>query len=322
MTYYVYGIVDPTELPEKTETLADQLSAVIYVGKGIGSRSEAHAAEARKILEDEAESERANDSEYGAKLDRLVALYRQGHEPRTVKLSAGFEIEADAYAVEAFAIEAINALRIAQGKPPLTNRIKGHGIAIEPLPQYISRLSVEKTQVTDRSGDGELAILVACDTDPIGDGRYVPDSNGELPARIAGYGPGRVIAMKWVGEAPERRGWDVHMPWDDEEARRRGQRYWPIGIDQMSTWLAHPETAPRYLLLGVKEDKRRIIRYAWRINPEGAWEYYGFDSKRSHIWGVPITEPVNDHPLVNTVPMIGPTQAMLGNASGVKLIRY
>lgn len=39
MSYYVYGIVDPTEVDlTQVPTKEEQLGAVIYVGKGTGNR--------------------------------------------------------------------------------------------------------------------------------------------------------------------------------------------------------------------------------------------------------------------------------------------
>lgn len=323
MTYYVYGIIDKTELPMKLNrdlTLADQLSAVIYVGKGTGSRSEAHAAEAKRIIEDEREKQTSGaGASYGRKLDRLIEMFRSGNPPQSVKLSAGFENEADAFAVEAFAIESINALRLAHGRAPLTNKVKGHGVAVEPLPQYISRLNTERVGVLDRHGEGSLAILVKGSTESMGDRSHVHDPQGDLPDSLRGA-EGRVASMTEMGELPRRRGWDLHLPWDDDEARARGRRYWPLAADLVRQWIDDPEAAPQYLMLAVEQERQTTVRYVWAIDPGGVWEYYGRDG-RGHLWGIPLGEALDDHEMLNTVPTISDHQAMRGNAAGVKLVR-
>lgn len=317
MSFYVYGIIDPTELPDRTTSLAEQLAAVIYVGKGTRLRSEDHANEARRLLENEA-NEGTGTADYGRKLNRLIDLYRAGTPPQSVKLSAGFADEGDAYKVEAFAIEAINALRLAHGRAPLTNAIKGHGVAIEPLPQYEARMNTSRVEVADRHGAGQLAILVTADLDDSSNAEYELGDPAYLPAELQGL-DGRVNWMVRTDDLPARRAWDVHMPWSDEEARERARRFWRLGADNVRRWITNPDEAPTHLLLGVKESQRSptTIRYAWRIDPRGKWEYY----PGARI-GVPLLQADDHHPLVNTIPVIDDQGAMLGNAGGHKLIRY
>lgn len=316
MTFYVYGLIDPTELPDRTVSLAEQLSAVIYVGKGTKLRSEDHANEARRLLEQEiADPEIGSD--YGRKLDRLIGLFRAGTPPKSVKLAAGFDNEGDAYKVEAFAIEAINGLRLAHGRKPLTNAVKGHGVAIEPLAQYEARLRTERFEVSDRNGEGQLAILVKADLEESENGEYKVVDSVHLPAKLRELA-GRVEYMEWVGDLPARRAWDVHMPWTDEEARERGRRFWKLGRDNVRGWIEDASTTPKYLFLAIEEAGVTTIRYAWHIEPNGRWEAY--DGSK---WGVPLGEPDDRHPLLNTVPVRSDGYgALRGNSGGEKLIRY
>lgn len=316
MDYYVYGLIDPTELQDGIPSLADQLAAVIYVGKGSKLRSEDHAIEARSILEQEAEKPEIKAT-YGRKLDRLIALFRAGTPPQSVKLSAGFAEEIDAYSVEAFAIEAINALREARGRDPLTNAIKGHGVAIEPLVQYEARLDAEEVEVADRYGAGQLAILVKADLSESGDGEYRAGDPFNLPAKVR-HLSARINYMEQVRALPARRPWDLHLPWTDEEARTRARRYWPLGAANVGSWIKDPTSGPSHLLLAVKDGRNTTIRYAWHLDQNGDWEaYYG--SK----WGVPLGEADDHHPLLNKIPVLaGGSAAMLGNSGGCKLIRY
>lgn len=316
MTFYVYGIIDPTELPERTTSLAEQLAAVIYVGKGTRLRSEDHATEARTLLEREVE-DGAVAADYGRKLNRLIGLFRAGTPPQSVKLASGFD-NGDAYKVEAFAIEAINALRLAHGREPLTNAVKGHGVAIEPLVQYEARMLTERIEVSDRNGKGQLAILVSADLDDSSNAEYQVGDAAYLPTELQQLA-GRVNWMEWAEDVPARRAWDVHMPWSDEEARERARRFWKLGADNVRQWIERPETAPAHLLLGVKESQRSptTIRYAWHIDPNGTWECY----TGSNV-GVPLGDADHEHLLLNTIPVIGNQGAMRGNAGGHKLIRY
>ena len=80
----------------------------------------------------------------------------------------------------------------------------------------------------------------------------------------------------------------------------------------------HGTTAPSHLLLAVKEGRGVTIRYAWRIDPDGTWEFH--DGSR---WGIPLGDAEPDHPLLNAIPVRDDGRsAMLGNSGGHKLIRY
>lgn len=220
--------------------------------------------------------------------------------------------------VEAFAIEAINALRLAHGREPLTNAVKGHGVAIEPLAQYESRMHTERVEVSDRNGKGQLAILVSADLDDSGNAEYQVGDAADLPTELHNLA-GRVNWMEWAADLPARRAWDVHMPWNNEEACERARRFWKLGANNVRAWIERPATAPTHLLLGVKESQRSptTIRYAWHIDPNGTWECYAGSTV-----GVPLGDADHEHSLLNTIPVIDDQGAMRGNAGGHKLIRY
>lgn len=312
--YYVYGIIDPNELPDEHPDLAQRLGAVFYVGKGTKQRSEDHFVEARKLLENE-RLRQDLDEDYDKKLARIINLYNAGTPPRTEKLAAGFENEQDAYRVEAFAIETVNALRQALGREPLTNKIKGHGYAVEEMESYIARLDIERVEVAPREGDGTLALMVSTDSAGLSNSVYEYGDPNNLRPELRHHGD-QIKWMEWVEDLPLRRGWDVHNPWSDAEARERAQKFWPLGWKNVLQWVTDPDSAPKHLLLCVKESKMTVVRYAWHIDPHGVWECYG------DRWGIPLGKPYVNHPLLNTAPVINDKGAMLGKSDGCKQIRF
>lgn len=95
-------------------------------------------------------------------------------------------------------------------------------------------------------------------------GEGLPEELGPWRSRIKilGYGDPQ-------DEFP-RLGWNPDDLWDDDEARERGRRYWPIGRDTVRGWLEAPASAPRHLLLAVPSGAGTAVRYAWEIDL-GGW---------------------------------------------------
>lgn len=319
MSYYVYGIVDPeevdlTQAPSKEE----QLAAVIYVGKGTGNRMDQHLKDAEWLLENDPESL----SVAGRKLQRLAELLKAENPPKAIKLMAGFEDEGDAYRAEAFAIEAVNAIRQAMRRPLLTNAVKGHGIAVEDLGSYMDRINVENIVLP--MGSDELSILVKITNEDMSDWEKSESVDPSFDhSRVSSVALGRIVDMKDIEQLEDRRGWDRHNPWSEEEAKKRAYRYWPIKPETVGSWIEDPANAPRYLMAGVDEAEGTVVRYVWEIDSEGKWEAY--NSEGGVRWGIPLGSLVEDHPYLNKVLLDGPRegiQVLKNHSSGIRVARF
>jgi hypothetical protein len=116
--YYIYGLVDPLALHQT----GDQLLSIFYVGKGNRSRWAHHETEERRALNrEEVRLERRS-----SKAERIRMILDRGQQVPAVRLSAGYLNEADAYRAEALAIDTVNAVLVAAGRPTLTNATPGH----------------------------------------------------------------------------------------------------------------------------------------------------------------------------------------------------
>ncbi|WP_237197385.1 GIY-YIG nuclease family protein [Rothia nasimurium] len=293
MSYYVYGIVDPTEVDlAQAPSKEEQLGAVIYVGKGTGRRMDQHLKDAQYLLEYSPDSL----SVAGRKLNRLAELLQAGTPPKAIKLMAGFESEVDAYRAEAFAIEAVNAIRMSMGRPLLTNAVKGHGVAMEDFNSFMDRFDVED-YITDFSYSTQ-SILVKIGTEDFRQYENIESVLSESVRRkITESSMAKIVARDY-GEVldVDRRGYDINSPWSDDEARARCARYWMLGAENVASWIDNPETMPKYLLANVEDTIGSVVRYVWEIDPDGMWESYP-DSK----WGVPLGDRVIEHRLLNKV---------------------
>lgn len=322
MSYYVYGIVDPTEVDlTQAPTKEEQLGAVIYVGKGTGNRMDQHLRDAQYLLEHSPDSL----SVAGRKLNRLAELLQAGTPPKTIKLMAGFENEVDAYRAEAFAIEAVNAVRMSKGRSLLTNAVKGHGVAMEDLGNYMDRLNVEQIITTFDSAE-ESILVVLRQVDLVGAESVEDEIPDSYHTKFSEEALKKIVYMSRGDGKERRRGWDRHNSWSDDEARERARKYWEIGYSRVNSWLENPETMPKYLMAGVQEAGKTIIRYIWEIDREGVWEAH--DGNMGKIdWGIPLGKTVEDHPYMNTILYKTKsdgsiTQVLQGNSSGIKIAKF
>lgn len=320
MSYYIYGIVDPTEVDlSKAPTKEEQLGAVIYVGKGTGNRMGQHLKEARYLLERNPEALAVA----GRRINRLAELLRAGNPPKAIKLMAGFEDEADAYRAEAFAIEAVNTARLALGRSLLTNAVKGHGIAMEDLESYMNRIDVETTVLPMNSA--EESIFVKITSEDMADWKsYEVSEPAFETSRVSSLALSRVVFMDDGERLDDRRGWDRYNPWSEHDAKKRAYRYWPIKPETVSGWIEEPDTMPRYLIAGVEEEEGTVVRYVWEIDPQGTWEAYRTTSGTR--WGIPLGRLVDDHRLLNKVlkdgAREGTPQVLQNYSAGIRVARF
>lgn len=318
--YYIYAVIDPSQLASqpagKRHSVEDLLGAAVYVGKGIGERLHAHVAEARDMVAQDLDGTLAP----GSKLRVLADMLRAGNEPRAVKLAAPFSQEAEAYAVESFAIEAVNAIRRQLGRAPLTNAVAGHGVAVEAEEVYLDRLDVQNLPVKFTAD--RLSIFVKGTDQDMADEVSVP--NPDLLDRYGFSEQDPVDVMERSEAGGERPGWRRHTPWPEDVARARGRRFWPIALDTVQEWISNPEKMPEYLYLGIPEAGRTVVRYVWEIDPQGRWELHPQD-KGSVRWGIPLKPGlVEDHPFLNRVLVEATTgkQVLVNRTSGVRVDRF
>ncbi|WP_282857282.1 GIY-YIG nuclease family protein [Pseudoclavibacter helvolus] len=306
-SFYVYGLVDP----KIARDTGDDLSAVFYVGKGKGQRWRQHSREVQDAL---VVSERL-----GSKVATIRRILERGEPIPALILAEGIETEQDAYQAEQLAMSLVEALLRPQGRS-LTNAIPGHGqwvtripgVAVsgdvkledrgyEPVPQKsFTRVSVDiepQRRNVSRAPFKHPVLLVkgTRDTLALFENRVIADS--ELPAELQPIAD-QLTVLESVEVERERRGWDPDAPWEGDEAGTRACRYWPIAATRVASWIRGDEDRPHELLLGIPNlAGQTVVRYAWRIDYRGKWEYY----PEGRRWGVPLGEPLLRHELLNTV---------------------
>jgi hypothetical protein len=252
----------------------------------------------------------------------------RGQQVPAIRLSAGYLEEADAYRAEALAIDTINAALAAAGRPPLTNATPGHHAGFVWLGEHFVFTETTEQDVDPATARGEgqqsMEIFVKGTSDTLTRPAQRRAASDVLPDGLTGLGQ-RIVAIDSLGndhpEAIESRGWDPFDPWTDLEARERARRYWPIAGHRVRSWLLEPETMPVCLLLGIPEaGGRTVVRYAWRIDPHGPWEFYT-DSSR---WGVPLGKRIRDHPRLGSALYETKNrrrqQVLAGYASGIRVL--
>lgn len=320
--YYVYGLIDPRELDNgRTPTRIDRLGATFYVGKGTEDRLNFHLRETRKFLAEVADS--LDDVLMSDKIAYIKEILDAGVELESYKFVGGIQNESDAFRVETFAIDAVNAIRRTMGRRLLTNAVSGHGVGIEELNNYNERLNAQAL-ATSFNAD-HASILVKCSDadmarfdDQPADAATADAVLAQLPEDLREH----VVVMEQVAEDGIRRGWDVALPWTKEEALERAQKYWPIGQEHIQQWLRSPETMPKYLLAGVKsltqDGNKTVIRYVWEIDTEGKWQYH--DGR----WGIPVKELLPEHPYRNKYLVNAETgeQVLKDHAAGIRIARF
>lgn len=329
--YYIYGIIDPTELSDENPSITDRLGATIYVGKGVHDRLNSHVKNARALMEYEAqtlleegveelEEDAANDEPgLGRKLARLKELLESDIEPEVYKFVAGLSNEEEAYGVESFAIEAVNAIRSAMGRTPLTNAVKGHGVACEPLENYVDRMNVG-VEALNFDSEYDSILVKANNRDMMQHHSALDPQAVELGNRLPADLREKISFMVTDETTGIRRGYDPAVPWSDTEARERCGKYWPISEDRVHEWLRNPEAAPKYLMGGVKLNGETIIRYVWELDWSKPIERFE-DGKR---WGLPLGEAMNDHPYLNKCLVDADTgaQVLHNYAAGIRIDRF
>lgn len=319
--YYIYGLVDPADLPlGKSGTLEEILGSIFYVGKGIGTRKDQHLKDAVYMLKNEPESVAAA----GEKIQKIISLLESEQEVRSVKLMSGFKDEKDAYRAESFAIEAVNALRKSLGKQGLTNAVKGHGVAVEDFGNFSNRLNTEEKVL--EMNEPRTSIMVKGSAEDMKSGIYEVSKleDTKLLSRFSSDVLDRISVLKATGEGVTRRGWDIHNPWTDEEARERGRQYWPIRPEIVNSWLENPDLMPEFLFLGIPESGKTVVRYVWEIDPHGIWEMhpYGGDIR----WGIPLGKRVEKHKYLNKILKDGTrskvAQVLWNYTSGIRIDNF
>jgi hypothetical protein len=320
--YYIYGLIDPVALQQT----GDQLLSVFYVGKGQRSRWASHEQDVRKALA----TEEILLERRGSKAERIRMILERGQQVPAIRLSAGYVDEDDAYHAESLAIDTINALLVAAGRPPLTNATPGHHAGFVSLREHFvfteaTELAIDGAAgVQQRQGSGTTEILVKGASWSFIRPAQRRASPEVLPSDVTDLAD-RVLAIDLLGddhpEAFESRGWDPFDPWSDLEARERARRYWPIAPHRVRSWLLHPEQMPVHLLLGIPAPGGlTVVRYAWQIESGGIWEFYT-DWRR---WGVPLGKRNLDHPRLGAAlyeTRNGRHQQVLaGYASGIRVL--
>jgi len=316
-SYYIYGLVDPTQAADD----ADLLASLMYVGKGTGVRADQHVAEVRRTLADGLNADALSNR---GKVERIIDLLDSGVEPRSVKLAAGLRNESDAYIAEAFAIELVSEILSSRGKPPLTNAVKGHGRSIMALDEHRLFVSAEDLRL-EGLDDEEPETTRGFDPGDEFSAIFVKLKIGELDAfthQAVGARDSRVLEMSDGAPDGVRASWNPFVPWAGVQAHERAYRYWKFAMPRVQAWFDDPRSCPDHLVALVPDSGRSVARYVWPIDKAGVWERY----KQPAGWGVPLIgpdRPVADHPLLGRVPRNLKGAGILhGYATGVRAGRF
>ncbi|MBB2957537.1 GIY-YIG nuclease family protein [Pseudoclavibacter helvolus] len=327
--FYVYGLIDPKVARET----ADELFAVFYVGKGKGRRWKQHSRDVQEAL---IISERL-----GSKQATIRRILERGESIPALIFAEGIETEKDAYNVEQLAMTLVEALLRTQGRS-LSNATPGHGQQVTRIP---GTLIQEVQQGEDDRGQEPISasfphipveisprrrnvsvqpfshpvLLVKGTREPLA---LFENRLADASLLSAGFGAlaDRIKVLESVEVERERRGWDPDEPWEGAEASVRARRYWPIAGWRVVSWMQGAGDRPRDLLLGIPTPSgQTVVRYAWRIDYDGQWEFYP-EGKR---WGIPLGEQLLKHELLNTVLVENrdddsdaETQVLLNHAAG------
>jgi hypothetical protein len=287
--YYVYGLIDPA-VRRRTN---DDLLSVFYVGKGRNSRMFNHEKEQLKALRDEMDLVTR-----GSKAERIRKVLGRGERIPAIRLSSGYQCSDDAYRAETLTIALLNALLEKAGLEPLTNGNRGNYSGFLPVPEHLRFVTASEFEV--QPDQGEPVLLVKGDTRELPAGGHRVLREG-LPQELAPWRDR--ITILGDGDPDDefpRRGWDPDNPWNDDEARERGRRYWRISRERVRGWLEDPASAPRYLLLAIPSAAGTAVRYAWPINSDGPWEYH-VTGGQWYGWGVPLGRRDHEHRLLGKV---------------------
>jgi hypothetical protein len=287
--FYVYGLVDPA-VRRQTK---DNLLSVFYVGKGKNERWRDHEQDELQDLRRE-----LHLVTRGSKAERIRMILGRGEEIPAIRLSSGYKESKDAELAEALAIALLNTILKQAGLDELTNGTRGNHAGFLPLPRHFKFVNTDRLVIPPDAA--ELVLLVKGDTHDLPAGGHrvlgedLPEGLGQWQNRI------KILGHSDPQSTFVRPGWDPDNPWDDDEARERGRRYWPIGRETIRSWLEAPSSAPRHLLLAIPSRAGTAVRYAWEIDERGDWEYHVADDHK-HRWGIPLGKRDHDHPLLGKV---------------------
>lgn len=294
---YVYMLIDEAKFKAQKKEKKNQFGAAIYVGKGTGSRMHEHNQQVLRALDDEVKLGALRNTK---KIEALMRNIREGKAVKAVRISAGYSSDRDAFRAERLAIDMINSFLKSQGRASLLNAISGHGAGACDIGEHFIMAACEE-YVLDPKKSATQAILVKTATHDSIDGQFRTKKEPfTFKSKVI---PSIALMGTEVRRRKERRAWDPLAPWNDEEAKARCCRYWPIAKDKVVGWLTDkPLDRPTVLLGGVPDGSETVVRFAWRIdysakNPSdpNRWEYY--DWGKNSRWGIPIGERVK-HPLL------------------------
>ncbi len=288
--FYVYGLIDPA-IRRQTK---DDLLSVFYVGKGKNERWRDHEQDERRDLRRE-----LHLLTRGSKAERIRKILDRGEDLPGIRLSGGYKDSKDAEFAEALTIALLNTILKQAGLDELTNGTRGNHAGFLPLARHFKFVNTKELIIPPDVAEPVLLVkggtreLAAGGHRVLGEGLPEELDPWRNQIKVLGYGDPR-------DEFP-RPGWNPDDPWDDDEARERGRRYWPIGHDTVRGWLENPGSAPRYLLLAIPSRLGTAVRYAWKIDADGEWEYHVTGDGQWYGWGVPLGRRHHDHRLLGKV---------------------
>jgi hypothetical protein len=285
--YYIYGLIDPA-MKRRTK---DDLLSIFYVGKGKNRRMFNHEKEALADLRAEMDL-----VPHGSKAERIRAILERGETIPAVRLSSGYTDSEDALRAEALAIALVNSALKQSQQPELTNSNRGYHAGFLPMREYIRFVFVEDFLIPPDAA--EPVLLVKGDTRQLPAGGHHVFQEGLREDLNPWRKRIKVLGRGAQRDEFSRPGWDLENPWDDDEARERARRYWPIGRDTVRSWLEDPESMPRHLLLAIPSGADTVVRYAWQIDVDGDWEYHLDPDGDWYAWGVPLGRRDHDHRLL------------------------
>ncbi len=299
--YFIYALLDPKVYRETK----DDLRSIFYVGKGRTDRPHQHEKDVRSALLKEERLHERLDS----KAHRIHQILDRGERVPILYLAEGIYNEDDAYNAEQLAMTLVDGLLRRTDKSVLTNAISGrhHGVRrvgesdLGGISEWETRLRKDEVDIGARQLNIEDArpasvILVKGDRRDLTAHTHRLLRNVTVPHQLEGL-TARVNLLEMTDEPLTiRQGWDPDSPWDDTDARERARRYWSFSVDRVAGWLRDSESLPTHLLLGIPtQNNETVVRYAWRIDPDGKWEFF----PEAHQWGVPLGERDLAHPFLN-----------------------
>ena len=274
---YIYVLVDADAFAASGR---DVIKSALYVGKGTGSRMDAHISEAIRSLEN---PELIDSKSNPAKVKKLVEMLKAGRQIKAFRISAGYSTDTDALRAEALAITLINSTRSEGNK--LLNAVRGHhSVDIADMASHFLFAGSEEMLLPTEST--EHAVLVKTTDKEASTAHYEPRVRTSVHHK--GNPLDGVVVMKATREKKPRRKWDPMMPWDDMEAADRARHFWPFGKETVVRWIEGVER-PRYLFAAVPDGAKSVVRYIWEIDWTKKLEFHPYEEGgNSGKWGFPL----------------------------------